>query len=188
MGGRTPRRTPTASQTVGPFFHFALAERAAVGDMAGTDVPGERLTVRISVTDGDGLPVSDALIELYQADADGHYASGDVRSAFAGFGRLATDANGTCVFRTIKPGRVPDHRGGAQAPHVNICVMARGLMRHLFTRMYFAGDPTNDDDAIFNEVTPARRATLLAVAATETPGLWSFDIRLQGVNETVFFE
>jgi protocatechuate 3,4-dioxygenase, alpha subunit len=188
MVDRTPRRPPTASQTVGPFFHFALAERAAVGEMAGPDVPGERLSVRVSVSDGDGLPVSDALIELYQADAEGHYASGDVRRAFAGFGRLATDANGTCVFRTIKPGRVPDHRGGAQAPHVNVCVMARGLMSHLFTRMYFAGDPANDDDAIFNEVTPARRATLLAVPAAETPGLWSFDIRLQGAGETVFFE
>jgi protocatechuate 3,4-dioxygenase alpha subunit len=106
--------------------------------------------------------------------------------AFAGFGRLPTDPDGVCVFRTIKPGPVPDGRGGLQASHINVCVLGRGLLRHLFTRMYFAGDPALDSDAIFNAVTAARRPTLLA--RVDTTGAWMFDIRLQGPDETVFFE
>jgi protocatechuate 3,4-dioxygenase alpha subunit len=189
MTDRPPRLEPTASQTVGPFFHFALADQTAVGEMAVPEVPGERLTLRVSVFDGAGEPMPDALIELYQADADGCYPARDsVAPVFAGFGRLPTDADGRCVFRTIKPGRVPDGRGGLQAAHVNVCVLGRGLLQHLFTRMYFAADPALDEDAIFNEVAPARRPTLLAVATADTPGAWNFDIRLQGARETVFFE
>jgi protocatechuate 3,4-dioxygenase alpha subunit len=182
-----PHLRPTASQTVGPFFHFALAEQAAVADMAAPDTPGERITLRVSVVDGAGEPVPDALIELYQADSDGRYAASDMTApAFAGFGRLPTDPDGVCVFRTIKPGPVPDGRGGLQASHINVCVLGRGLLRHLFTRMYFAGDPALDSDAIFNAVTAARRPTLLA--RVDTTGAWMFDIRLQGPDETVFFE
>jgi protocatechuate 3,4-dioxygenase alpha subunit len=188
MTTQSRRLVPTASQTVGPFFHFALAENAAVGDLAGPDTPGERLILRVSVFDGAGVPVPDALVELYQADAEGRYPTkADVSHAFAGFGRLPTDSDGICVFRTIKPGRVPDGRGGLQASHVNICILGRGLLRHLFTRMYFAGDPALGGDAIFNAVAAARRSTLLALA-TDNPGVWNFDIRLQGGGETVFFE
>ena len=186
MTDRLPLR-PTASQTVGPFFHFALAEQASVADMAGPDTPGERMTLRVSVFDGAGEPVPDALIELYQADSAGRYAASESTApAFAGFGRLPTDPDGVCVFRTIKPGPVPDGRGGLQASHIDVCVLGRGLLRHLFTRMYFAGDPALDSDAIFNAVTVARRPTLLA--RVDTPGAWRFDIRLQGPDETVFFE
>ena len=184
MTDRPPLR-PTASQTVGPFFHFALAEQASVADMAAPDTPGERMTLRVSVFDGAGEPVPDALIELYQADSDGRYAASErTAPAFAGFGRLPTDPDGVCVFRTIKPGPVPD---GLQASHINVCVLGRGLLRHLFTRMYFAGDPALDGDPIFAAVEPSRRATLLAVAA-DAPSVWSFDIRLQGTAETVFFD
>jgi protocatechuate 3,4-dioxygenase alpha subunit len=177
------RLRPTASQTVGPFFHFALAEQAAVGDIAGPDTPGEHVTVRVSVVDGAGDPVPDALIELYHADCEGRYAA---LPSFSGFGRLATDREGVCVFRTIKPGRVSDGRGGLQAAHIDVCVLARGLLRHLFTRLYFAGDPSLDDDAILATVEPSRRSTLLAVADEE--GRWNFAIRLQGERETVFFD
>jgi protocatechuate 3,4-dioxygenase alpha subunit len=187
MTDRSPLR-PTASQTVGPFFHFALAEQASVADMAAPDTPGERMTLRVSVFDGAGEPVPDALIELYQADSDGRYAASESTApAFTGFGRLPTDPDGVCVFRTIKPGPVPDGRGGLQASHINVCVLGRGLLRHLFTRMYFAGDPALDGDPIFAAVEPSRRATLLAVAA-DAPSVWSFDIRLQGTGETVFFD
>jgi protocatechuate 3,4-dioxygenase alpha subunit len=182
MTDRPQRLRPTASQTVGPFFHFALAEQAAIGDIAGEDTPGEHVTLRVSVFDGIGDPVPDALIELYQADSEGRYAS----TTFTGFGRLATDGEGACTFRTIKPGRVPDGRGGLQAAHINVCLHARGLLRHLFTRLYFAGDPALDDDAILGTVEPARRSTLLAIADEEAR--WNFDIRLQGENETVFFD
>lgn len=188
MTDRPPRLTPTASQTVGPFFHFALSDRASVGDIAGPDTPGEPLTLRVSVFDGDGLPVPDALVELYHADAAGCYPATDaVAPAFAGFGRLATDRDGSCVFRTIRPGRVPDGRGGLQASHINVCLLGRGLLRHLFTRMYFAGDPALQDDEVLAAVEPSRRETLLAVAS-EKPDVWTFDIRLQGSGETVFFE
>lgn len=189
MTDRPRRLSPTASQTVGPFFHFALAEQAAVGDIAGPETPGEPVTLRVSVFDGDNTPVPDALIELYQADSAGRYPSRDTAApAFSGFGRLATDRDGVCVFRTIKPGQVPDGRGAAQAPHINVCVLARGLLRHLFTRLYFAGDPALDADAILRAIDPPRRATLLAVADGERPGVWNFAIRLQGEGETVFFE
>ena len=184
-----PRLSPTASQTVGPFFHFALADQAAVGDIADPATPGERITLRVSVLDGDGMPVPDALIELYQADSEGRYPSRDRRTpSFAGFGRLATDRDGVSVFRTIRPGRVPDGRGGLQAPHINVCVLGRGLLGHLFTRLYFAGDPALDQDPILNEVSPQRRSTLLAVPAAEGSEVWSLEIRLQGERETVFFD
>ena len=189
MTDRPPRLNPTASQTVGPFFHFALSDRASVGDIAGPNTPGEHLTLRVSVCDGDGLPVPDALIELYQADAAGCYpAKAAAASAFTGFGRLATDADGVCVFQTIKPGRVPDGRGGRQASHINVCVLARGLLRHLFTRVYFAGDPALDEDAILTTVAQSRRPTLFAVPADDAAQAWNFVIRLQGQQETVFFE
>ncbi len=189
MTDRLPRLKPTASQTVGPFFHFALSDRASVGDIAGPNTPGEHLTLRVSVFDGDGLPVPDALIELYQADLAGCYPAKTAdAAAFNGFGRLATDAAGVCVFQTIKPGRVADGRGGRQAPHINVCVLARGLLHHLFTRMYFAGDPALDEDAILTTVAESRRSTLLAVPADDDPQAWNFVIRLQGQGETVFFE
>jgi protocatechuate 3,4-dioxygenase alpha subunit len=189
MIDRPARLKPTASQTVGPFFHFALADRASVRDIASSSTAGERLILRVSVRDGDGLPVPDALIELYQADGEGHYPARDaVAPAFTGFGRLATDADGICEFRTIKPGRVPDGRGGLQASHINVCVLGRGLLGHLFTRIYFAGDPALGEDPILNAVPEPRRPTLLAVAVPDTEGVWRFDIRLQGEGETVFFE
>src|SRR5215218_8529432 len=128
----------TASQTVGPFFHFGLAANVALGRViAAAADTGARVELRIHVTDGDRLPVFDALVELYHADAAGQYGP----PGFSGFGRLATDENGACVFETVRPGAVSDGLGGVQAPHINVCLFARGLLRHLYTRVYFADDP-----------------------------------------------
>jgi protocatechuate 3,4-dioxygenase alpha subunit len=177
------RPIATSSQTVGPFFHFGLATNASLGRIASADAPGEHIRLRIRVLDGDGVPVPDALIEMYQADADGMYA----RPPFTGFGRLPTSMDGTCVFDTIIPGAVT-HQGAPQAPHINICLLARGLLRQVYTRMYFSGQAMNASDAVLALVPPARRETLIATPASDEHGLWEFTIRLQADAETVFFD
>ena len=182
----------TSSQTVGPFFHFGLADNATLGCLVRDDTRGERIRLRIGIFDGDGAPVPDALVELWQADADGVY----VRPAdpagvlspngFCGFGRLPTGADGTCVFETIRPGAERDAQGRPQAPHINVCLLARGLLRQVYTRIYFAGDPALASDAVLAHVPEARRRTLHARPGG--PGEWVFDIRFQGDDETVFFD
>jgi protocatechuate 3,4-dioxygenase, alpha subunit len=174
----------TSSQTVGPFFHFGLAGNAALGRVAPADAKGERIELRVQVLDGDHLPVSDALIEIYQADADGRCGQPE----FTGFGRLATDENGACIFETIRPGPVPDGQGGVQAPHVNVCLFARGLLRHLYTRIYFRGDDRLAADPILAIVPEPRRRTLEACPVPGAPAAWQFTIQLQGDGETVFFD
>jgi len=182
------------SQTIGPFFHFALTANAALGSMAREGARGERLHIVVRVLDGDGQPVPDAMIELWQADAGGKYHHPDDTQAtapdpaFCGFGRLATDNCGACRFETVRPGRVPGLSGALQAPHINVNVFARGVLWHLFTRIYFAGDPANEDDAILALVPADRRDTLLARPDANIPGVWNFDIYLSGERETVFFD
>jgi len=159
-------RTP--SQTIGPFFHLCLTTpRGCVACLAAPDSQGERVRIAVRVLDGDGAPVNDAMVEAWQADATG----------FRGFGRLATDENGLCVFETIRP-----------APHVDLSVFARGLLDRVVTRIYFAGDPANERDAVLALVPCERRETLLAHPDLEEAGLWNFEIRLCGDRETVFFE
>jgi len=186
---------PSASQTVGPFFNFALTTNSRLGVLAGEGVEGERIRLAIRVVDGEGIGApGDALIELWQADTHGCYAHAlDLRERdrdtnFYGFGRLETDANGECVFLTVKPGPVPDGRGGTQAPHINVVVLARGLLKHLCTRIYFSGEPANAHDPALALVPEDRRATLLASPESERAGTWRFEIRLQGEAETVFFD
>ena len=172
-------RIAAPSQTVGPFFHFALAPDDRLGSLNAGAV-GERLHLHVRVTDSAGMPLPDALIELYQANAAGEYGA----PGFSGFGRLATNNDGTCMFETIRPGRV-----AGQAAHLNVCVFARGLLRHLYTRVYFAGDPDLDHDPLLSIVPGDRRATLLATpAASGASGSWMWDVRLQGDHETVFFD
>jgi protocatechuate 3,4-dioxygenase alpha subunit len=131
------------------------------------------------VTDGAGAPVTDALIELWQAGTDGVYPTIAVDGPFRGFGRSATDEDGCYRFMTCKPGPV-----GIQAPHLNLTVFARGLLTGLHTRAYFDDEPVaNDADAVLAAVAPDRRTTL--VATTDDAG-YVFDIRLQGPQETVF--
>jgi len=190
---QTPvRLVATSSQTVGPFFHFALADHPTLGCLVRDDTRGERIRLTIGVFDGDGAPVPDALLELWQADADGVYVrpehAKDVMApaGFCGFGRLPTGADGTCVFETIRPGPVRDAQGALQASHINVCVLARGLLRQIYTRIYFEGDPAIGSDGVLALVPEARRQTLLARPGGA--GEWAFDVRLQGDGETVFFD
>lgn len=188
------RHIPTASQTVGPFFNFGLTANPRLGILAGPEVPGERIRLTCRVIDGDGAPApGDAMIEIWQADAAGRYAhpldAGEsVPGPFHGFGRLETDLDGCCTFETVRPGRVAAPDGDLQAPHINVIVFARGLLKHLHTRVYFDGDPANEADPVLGLVPRERRATLLARRTKGHPADWGFDIVLQGDGETVFFD
>jgi protocatechuate 3,4-dioxygenase alpha subunit len=187
---------PTPSQTVGPFFHLAL-DRPAWADLAADHPQGERIVVAGRVTDGDGAPVTDACLEIWQANAAGRYAHPDDARAdkpldprFRGFGRLSTDADGRFRLSTIRPGPVPGLGNNLQAPHLAIAIFARGLLKQLFTRVYFAGESLNETDPVLSSIdNPARRRTLIATRddAGGTPA-YHFDIVLQGDNETVFFD
>ena len=183
----------TSSQTVGPYLHIGLAW-LVTDDLAPTGVSGERITLQGRITDGDGQPVNDALVEIWQANAKGRYAHPEdardilLEPAFKGFGRVPTDDDGAFRFATIKPGRVPAPAGGLQAPHINVIILMRGMLKQLTTRIYFAGDPANDEDPVLQAVDPERRQTLLATATPEKPGVLRWDVRLQGDRETVFFE
>jgi protocatechuate 3,4-dioxygenase, alpha subunit len=178
------------AQTIGPFFHVGPGATHDLGRMAGPDVPGEHIELAIRLVDGDGAPVPDALVELWQADATGRYSSPappGPAPAFSGFGRLGTDGDGWCRFQTIRPGRLAAASGPPPAAHVNVCIHARGLLRHLYTRLYFDGDSGLDTDPVLTLVPGERRATLLAHrASTDRP--WEITIRLQGADETIFFD
>jgi len=163
----------TSSQTVGPFFHFGLTTAANGRMIDRLRARGEPVTLAIRVTDGAGEPVPDAMIELLQAGA---------------FGRLPTDENGVCEFATARPGRVAGPGPSGQAPHIFACVFARGLLRHLHTRIYFAGDPGIETDPVLARVPEGRRGTLIATPDPGRSGRWIFDLRLQGSGETVFFD
>ena len=186
---------PSASQTVGPFFNFGLTTNHALGIMAPDRAEGEHITLIFRIIDGDGLPTpGDSMIELWQADSHGCYHHPvDPRSAtadknFSGFGRLETDANGVCVFETVKPGLVPNGDGSAQAPHINVTLFARGLGKPLRTRVYFAGEPANANDLVLTLIPAERRDTLLAKPVAGQAQAWAIEIHLQGQAETVFFD
>jgi protocatechuate 3,4-dioxygenase alpha subunit len=192
-GDRARDLIASASQTVGPFFHFGLTTDATRGVMAGPGTAGERVRLRVQVVDGAGEPVPDAMVELWQADASGHYgaaagqAGGDAARTFGGWGRLPTGSDGACEFTTIRPGTSPTAgEPAAGAAHINVCLFMRGLLRHLFTRIYFAGDPALNTDPVLAIVPPERRETL--VALPDGDDVWTFVIRLQGDHETVFFD
>jgi len=186
--------TATSSQTVGPFFHFGLATDRTLGTIAAADVAGEHIRLRIRVVDGTGEAVPDALVELYQADAGGVYASQTPGqpSAFSGFGRLPTGDDGWCVFETDRPGPVAAGQAGFQAPHINVCLLARGLLRPIYTRIYFHGDAGHDRDPLLALVPPDRQHTLMATPVSERiegdVTTWEIVIRMQGEEETVFFD
>jgi len=182
------------SQTIGPFYHFGLTSNSALGCLVRPDAKGKHIRVCFHLMDGDGIPVPDGMIEIWQADAAGKYdhpADSQEQAAdpaFCGFGRLSTDAAGVCCFDTVYPGRVPDGRGGCQAPHLNISVFARGLLGRLCTRVYFQGDPALAEDPVLALVPPERRDTLIACRASGEGEQWSLEIHLQGEQETVFFD
>ena len=186
---------PTPSQTVGPFFHFCLTtDKGCVRRIAGAEAKGERVLLSIRVLDGDAVGLNDAMIEIWQANADGKYNHPDdtqakaVDPCFLGFGRMGTGEDGSCEFETIKPGRVPGPRNVPQAPHLNVAVFARGMLKQLHTRIYFAGDPANQEDPVLALVPVDRRETLMAHRDSARPVVWRFDLLLQGEHETVFFD
>lgn len=185
---------PTPSQTVGPFLHLGLTDTRSVGCLAGAEAKGERIRLICQVLDGNGAPVPDAMIELWQANAEGKYCHPEdtqekaLDPAFRGFGRMPTAADGTCAFETIKPGRVPHPDGNLQAPHLNVSILGRGLLKLLATRLYFVGDPANFGDPILALVPEARRNTLMARPDPRNLGVWRWMIHLCGEGETVFFD
>jgi protocatechuate 3,4-dioxygenase, alpha subunit len=194
-----PERTP--SQTVGPYLHIGLTPKhyghefreVLTSVVADAGMPGTHIRIEGRVIDGDGKLVSDAMIEIWQADHQGRYAHpADGRplasNSFRGFGRCATDKDGGFRFDTVKPGSVPGPDGSTQAPHINVGVFARGVLKRMFTRIYFAGDPLNASDPILALVPADRRDTLMAKPDAGSPAVWRFEIRLQGGNETVFFD
>jgi protocatechuate 3,4-dioxygenase alpha subunit len=192
-----PERTP--SQTVGPYLHIGLVP-AAYGVrevfsnvVAGAGSPGTHIRIEGRIIDGEGNVATDAMVEIWQADAHGRYphpADGRplASNSFRGFGRAATDSDGGFDFATVKPGLVPGPGGTMQAPHINVGVFSRGILKRLFTRIYFADEPANAKDPILALVPKERRDTLLAKPDPARPGVYRFDIRLQGENETVFFD
>jgi protocatechuate 3,4-dioxygenase, alpha subunit len=190
------RPIPTPSQTVGPFFHLAL-DRPGWADMTTQNPQGQRIVVEGRVTDGDGAGVADACLELWQANAAGRYAHPDdartdkpLDPNFRGFGRVATDAAGGFRFVTVLPGPVPGRGNALQAPHIAVAVFARGLLKQLFTRIYFADQAANETDPVLASIDdPARRRTLIATRRDDADApTYRFDIVLQGNNETAFFE
>ena len=183
----------TPSQTVGPFYSIGLTDRE-MNSLIPDGTHGQRIRIEGQVIDGDGKPVPDAMIEIWQANAYGRYNHPEDKqekpldASFTGWGRSGTDPNGFYFFDTIKPGPVPASES-VQAPHINVTVFARGMLVHAFTRIYFSDEPANDIDPVLNSISKERRQTLVASCREENgKTVYRFDIRLQGVGETVFFD
>ncbi len=196
MSGITP------SQTVGPFFAYGLTPDGQyawhdtfTANLVTADTSGERIRIEGAVFDGDGEPVPDAMLEIWQADAQGRFANPrDTRAlpnaSFKGFGRCGANAEGGFAFDTIKPGIVADPDGTPQAPHILLAVFARGMLLHNYTRIYFDDEADkNAADPVLALVPDERRATLIARRQADAGGaIYRFDVHLQGDDETVFFE
>jgi protocatechuate 3,4-dioxygenase, alpha subunit len=189
----------TPSQTVGPFFKYGLTPNgeyewndAFTSNLLTPDVSGDRIRVEGKVYDGDGAVIPDCMLEIWQADSQGRFSDPQDKralpnSSFKGFGRCGTDKSGFYAFDTIKPGSVPDPDGKPQAPHIVLAVFARGMLLHLYTRIYFDDEAGNAGDPVLALVPADRRATLIAKKAG-SGNVYTLDIRLQGDNETVFFD
>jgi len=199
----------TPSQTVGPFFAYGLTPKGRCewdpngsyswkntveSNLVTPDASGTRIHIEGIVYDGDGKPINDCMIEIWQADSQGRYANPRDNRAlpntqFKGFGRSATDKAGVFAFDTIKPGSVPGPGGKPQAPHIVVCIFSRGMIRQVYTRLYFDDEPANAADPILNLVPADRRGTLIAhKQGGADPAKYRFDIRVQGGDETVFFD
>ena len=186
-------------QTVGPFFNMFLRSRVPLV-MVTPETRGQRISIEGVLYDGAGAPIPDGLVEIWQADADGRYAHPDdprgpsADPSFYGYGWRHTGAAGDFRFDTIKPGRIAAlgaapsvaSDGDEQAPHILVSVMGRGILTRFITRLYFDDEAANARDAILQLVPETRRQTL--VARSTSPGQYRFDIRLQGADETVFFD
>jgi len=181
----------STSQTIGPYLRIGL-EWMQVEDMAPKGVAGERVSIRGRVVDGNGKPVNDAAVEIWQANTHGRYAHPEdkqdkpLEKTFRGYGRSLTDDDGAFRFNTIKPGRVPGPDGKLQASHLTVTIFMRGLLKHLQTRIYFPDDPANAEDPILALVPAERRSTMIARRSAD--GTLEWNAVLQGKNETVFFD
>jgi len=197
------RLKESASQTAGPYVHIGLTPNFCdIGGVYDTDLGtsmvndktrGERITVRCRVIDGSGTPLRDALVEIWQADADGLYNSpsetrGPADPNFTGWGRCPADMDtGEFVFQTVKPGRVPFRDGRLQAPHITFWIVARGINLGLHTRMYFGDEEeANAADPVLQRV--EHRVRVPTLIASHSGNDYSFDIHLQGEKETIFFD
>src|SRR6266536_6327025 len=184
----------TPSQTVGPFYSLGLTEKTT-NLLASDTTQGEKIRIEGYVFDGDGKPVPDAMVEIWQANAYGRYNHPDDKQekpldpSFLGWGRSGTDKKGVFSFETVKPGSVPGPDESAQAPHINVTVFARGMLVHAYTRIYFGDETVNEIDPILSSIkNRARRKTLIANREDKNgKAVYRFDIRLQGENETIFF-
>ncbi len=183
----------TAAQTVGPFFHIGLTPLSR-NNLAAPGVAGEHITIQGRVLDGDGKPVPDAMLEIWQANSHGKLSHPEdtrdlpAEPAFKGFGRIPTDDAGAFSVTTIKPGRVPGPGGNLQAPHIVVFVFSRGLLKPLLTRIYFQDEPSNETDVILNLVPVDRRSTLIPKQVQGAKNLLEWNVVLQGERETVFFD
>jgi len=183
----------TTSQTVGPYLHIGLTW-LIIDRLAGPGVSGEPVSIEGRVLDGDGKPVNDALLEIWQANAHGRYASPEdtqdrpLEKGFRGFGRVPTDDKGRYRFSTIKPGRVPGPGGKLQAPHLAMNIFMRGQLKQLVSRIYFPGDAANADDPVLSLVPADRRDTLIAKPVAGKASVLEWNVILQGAGETVFFD
>jgi len=183
----------TTWQTVGPFFSIGFSWLYR-DNLAGPGVSGERVEIAGRILDGQGNPVPDGIVEVWQANSQGQYAHATEPQArpadedFTGYGRVPTDEAGCFRFTTIKPGRVPGPDGKLQAPHLAVSVFTRGLLRRLITRIYFPDEPGNAEDFALNLVEADRRGTLVAKRIAGRPGVLAWDVILQGPGETVFFD
>lgn len=199
---RTPPLKESPSQTAGPYVHIGMSPNFAdirgvyasdLGSvMLADDTPGERIEIVGRIVDGDGAPLGDGMVEIWQADHKGAYLNmrtGEASSTFTGWGRQPTSPDGSFTFKTIKPGRVIGPDGKPMAPHVSLWIVARGINTGLQTRLYFDDEAeANATDWVLNKIMdPRRRQTLIARRAEGAPR-YSLDIRLQGDNETVFFD
>lgn len=189
----------TPSQTVGPYFAYGLAAAQYGYDfdqtfdtvLAGDEAHGRRIRLQGRVLDGEGMPVPDALVEISQVDGRGRYPRNVYEASamgFRGFGRCGTgtDLGNRYSFDTVKPASQAE----GEAPHIDMIVTMRGLLLHVFTRVYFDDEgPANAEDAVLNSVPEARRDTL--IARKDVRGgdvVYRFDVHMQGLYETVFFD
>ena len=189
------RLQQTPSQTVGPFFHFGLLHEGG-NVLAGPRVRGERIVLLGKVLDGNGEPLPDAMLELWQPDSSGIFAHpadplhAQADPDFRGFGRAGTDGEGVYRFETVKPGSIGRPPDADSAPHANLNVFARGMLIHVMTRVYFEGEPGNGNDPLLRSLPEEKRGRLLArlESGSGSPKVYRFDVRLQGEGETPFFE
>jgi protocatechuate 3,4-dioxygenase alpha subunit len=190
---------PSVWQTIGPFFPTRLAEPSCTDltELRGRSARGTRMTLSGQIMERDGQPVKNGIVEIWQPDGDGLFAHpADPRGAsadpnFLGWGRCATDGNGWYRFRTIMPGRRTDNEGGARLPHINMMLLASGIMRRLTTTVFFGDDSNNADDPVLSVVPRALRCRLFAQRVPEldrvTDEAYRFNVVIQGAEATPFF-